>query len=66
MNEKLEEARRVYELAPPVEEQSAYDYLPAWLEPYDQLMAIAMFALLGWFLIRMTRPTAAERGETSA
>jgi hypothetical protein len=34
MSEQLEEARRVYEMAPPAEEQSAHDYLPAWLEPY--------------------------------
>jgi putative OPT family oligopeptide transporter len=41
-------------------------WCPAWLEQYDQLVAVAMFTLLGWFLIRMTRPTAAERGEKSA
>ena len=34
MNKDLEQAHQVYEMAPPVEEQSAYDYLPAWLEPY--------------------------------
>ena len=34
MDEKLERARRVYEMAPPVEEQSAYDHLPVWLDPY--------------------------------
>jgi hypothetical protein len=33
-NEQLEEARKVYEMAPPQREQSAHDYLPAWLEPY--------------------------------
>ena len=34
MNEQLEQARKVYEMAPQVEDQSAYDYLPAWLQPY--------------------------------
>jgi hypothetical protein len=34
MSEQLERARRVYQMAPPREAQSAHDYLPAWLEPY--------------------------------
>ena len=32
--DQLEQAKHVYEMAPPAEEQSAYDYLPVWLDPY--------------------------------
>ncbi len=34
MSEQLQEAKKVYEMAPSWKEQSPYNYLPAWLEPY--------------------------------
>ena len=34
MNEQLEYAKQVYEMAPAQRAQDAHDYIPAWLAPY--------------------------------
>jgi uncharacterized membrane protein YhdT len=41
-------------------------FQPAWLERWDMLLAAAVFVLMCWWMVRLTRLSKAEREESGS